>query len=219
MWWWPIRRSRWTSGARTQRTADKFHRFHRGVPPKSKGDYAFISHMVETALEGSGKVGVVVPHGVLFRGGAEARIRKAFIQENVLEAVIGLPEKLFFGTGIPAVILIFNKGKKTKDVLFIDASREFVDGTNQNKLGEAHIRKIVDTYKAFKTVEKYACRAKPEEIEENDFNLNIPRYVDTFEPEKPVDLKAVQMEIDDLENQLAGVRKQMAGYLKELNIA
>lgn len=199
--------------------ADKFHRFHRGVPPKSKGDYAFISHMVETALEGSGKVGVVVPHGVLFRGGAEERIRKAFLQENVLEAVIGLPEKLFFGTGIPAVILIFNKGKKTKDVLFIDASREFVDGTNQNKLGEAHIRKIVDTYKAFKTVEKYACRAKPEEIEENDFNLNIPRYVDTFEPEKPVDLKAVQKEIDDLENQLAGVRKQMAGYLKELNLA
>jgi type I restriction enzyme M protein len=199
--------------------ADKFHRFHRGVPPKSKGDYAFISHMVETALEGSGKVGVVVPHGVLFRGGAEERIRKAFLQENVLEAVIGLPEKLFFGTGIPAVILIFNKGKKTKDVLFIDASREFVDGTNQNKLGEAHIRKIVDTYKAFKTVEKYACRAKPEEIEENDFNLNIPRYVDTFEPEKPVDLKAVQKEIDDLENQLAGVRKQMGGYLKELDLA
>ena len=202
------------SGRRTS-----IHRFHRGVPPKSKGDYAFISHMVETALEGSGKVGVVAPHGVLFRGGAEGRIRQALIEENVLEAVIGLPEKLFFGTGIPAVILIFNKGKKTKDVLFIDASREFVDGTNQNKLGEAHIRENRGTYKAFKTVDKYAYRATPEEIEENDFNLNIPRYVDTFEPEKPVDLKAVQMEIDDLENQLAGVRKQMAGYLKELNIA
>lgn len=197
---------------------DRFRRFHRGVPPKSKGDYAFISHMVETAVEGSGKVGVVVPHGVLFRGGAEERIRKAFIQENLLEAVIGLPEKLFFGTGIPAVILICNKGKKTKDVLFIDASNEFLDGTNQNRLGPSHIQKIVETYRAFKTVDKYAYRAAPAEIEENDFNLNIPRYVDTFEPEKPVDLKAVQKEIDQLEIQVAAVRQQMASYLKELGL-
>jgi len=198
--------------------ADKYHRFHRGVPPKSKGDYAFISHMVETAVEGSGKVGVVVPHGVLFRGGGEQRIRKAFIQENVLEAVIGLPEKLFFGTGIPAVVLVFNKGKKTNDVLLIDASREFVEGTNQNKLGDAHIQKIVDTYKAFKTVGKYAYHATPEEIEGNDFNLNIARYVDTFEAETVVDLRAVQEDIDRLEGELAGVRKQMAGYLKELGV-
>jgi type I restriction enzyme M protein len=198
--------------------ADKFHRFHRGVPPKSKGDYAFISHMVETAVEGSGKVGVVAPHGVLFRGGGEGRIRQALIEENALECVIGLPEKLFFGTGIPATIMIFNKGKNTKDVLFIDASREFVEGTNQNKLGDDHIKKIVATYKAFKTVDKYAYRATPEEIAENDYNLNIPRYVDTFEPEKPVNLKAVQKQIDDLENQLASVRKQVAGYLKELGI-
>lgn len=198
--------------------ADKFHRFHRGVPPKSKGDYAFISHMVETAIEGTGKVGVIAPHGVLFRGGAEARVRKAFIEENVLEAVIGLPEKLFFGTPIPAAILIFNKGKKTKDVLFIDASRDFVEDTNQNHLGKDHISKIVAAYKAFKTVDKYAYRATPDELAENDFNLNIPRYVDTFEPEKPVNLKAVQGEIEELENKLAGVRKQMAGYLKELGV-
>ena len=198
--------------------ADKFHRFHRGVPPKSKGDYAFLCHMIETAVEGSGKVGAITPHGVLFRGGSEGRIRKALIEENLLEAVVGLPEKLFFGTGIPAVILIFNKGKKTKDMLFIDASREFVEGTNQNKLGAEQIAKIVATYKAFKTVDKYAYRAKPEEIAENDFNLNIPRYVDTFEPEKPVNLKAVQMEIDELEKQLTGVRAQMAGYLKELGV-
>ena len=174
--------------------------------------------MVETAVEGSGKVGVIAPHGVLFRGGGEGRIRKALIEENVLEAVIGLPGKLFFGTGIPATIMIFNKGKKTKDVLFIDASREFVEGTNQNKLGAEHIAKIVTAYKAFKTMDKYACRAAPEEIAENDFNLNIPRYVDTFEPEKEVDLKAVQKEIDDLEKQLAGVRGKMADYLKELKI-
>ena len=140
-----------------------------------------------------------------------------------MEAVVGLPEKLFFGTGIPAVILIFNKGKAqagrgTTDVLFIDASREFLEGTNQNKLGKDHIAKIVATYKAFKTVDKYAYRATREEIAENDYNLNIPRYVDTFEPEKPVDLKAVQKEIETLETELAGVRKQMAGYLKELDI-
>src|SRR5436190_4336157 len=144
--------------------ADRFHRFHRGVPPKSKGDYAFISHMIESAKENGGKVGVIAPHGVLFRGGAEGRIRKALIQENLLDAVIGLPEKLFFGTGIPAAILLFKKGRTTKDVLFIDASREFEEVTNQNKLGKEHLAKIVRTYKAFQTVPKYAYRATPEEI-------------------------------------------------------
>jgi type I restriction enzyme M protein len=198
--------------------ADKFHRFHRGVPPKSKGDYAFISHMIESAKEDGGRVGVIAPHGVLFRGGGEGRIRKALIEENLLDAVIGLPEKLFFGTGIPAVILLFKKGRNTKDVLFIDASGEYVEGTNQNKLGEEHIKKVVATYRAFQTVSKYSYRATREEIAENDFNLNIPRYVDTFEAEKEVDLKAVQKEIETLDGQLAEVRKQMAGYLKELGI-
>ena len=198
--------------------ADRFHRFHRGVPPKSKGDYAFISHMVESAKEEGGRVGVVVPHGVLFRGGAEGRIRKALIEENVLEAVIGLPEKLFFGTGIPATIMILNKGRKTQDVLFIDASREYVEGTNQNRLGAEQIARIVATYKTFQTVDKYAYRATLGEIAENDYNLNIPRYVDTFEPEKAADLKAVQKEIEALEGELTGVRKQMAGYLKELGV-
>ncbi|MBI4023991.1 MAG: type I restriction-modification system subunit M [Verrucomicrobia bacterium] len=198
--------------------ADRFHRFHRGVPPRSKGDYAFISHMIETAVEGSGKVGVIAPHGVLFRGGAEGRIRKALIEENLLEAVVGLPANLFFGTGIPAAILLFNKGKKHKDVLFIDASREFVEGTNQNKLGPEHIVKIVRAYREFVTAPKYAYRATLKEIAENDFNLNIPRYVDTFEEEKEVDLPAVQTEIDRLEKELAGVRKEMAGHLHELGL-
>ena len=198
--------------------ADKFHRFHRGVPPKSKGDYAFISHMIESAKEEGGRVGVIAPHGVLFRGGGEGRIRKALIEENLLDAVIGLPEKLFFGTGIPAVILLFKKGRSTKDVLFIDASGEYVEGTNQNRLGEDHIKKVVATYRAFQTVPKYSYRATREEIAENDFNLNIPRYVDTFEGEKEVDLKAVQKEIETLESQLAGVRKELAGYLKELGL-
>jgi type I restriction enzyme M protein len=211
----PFSLDKW--GAETAE-ADTYHRFHRGVPPKSKGDYAFISHMVETAVEGSGKVGVIAPHGVLFRGGAEGRVRKALIEENVLEAVIGLPEKLFFGTGITATIMIFNKGKKTRDVLFIDGSREFVEGTNQNKLGAEHIAKIVAAYKAFKTVDKYAYRATPDEIAENDFNLNIPRYVDTFEEEEPVDLKALSQKLVDLETQMAVTNKVIAGFCKELGI-
>jgi type I restriction enzyme M protein len=198
--------------------ADKFHRFHRGVPPKSKGDYAFISHMIESAKEDGGKVGVIAPHGVLFRGGAEGRIRQGFIEEDILDAVVGLPPGLFYGTGIPAVILLFKKGRSTKDVLFIDASRDFVEGTNQNRLGADHIAKIVAAYKAYKTEPKYAYRASAEEIAENDFNLNLPRYVDTFEPEAPVDLKLVQEEIGRLESELAGVRKQMAGFLKELGV-
>ena len=195
---------------------DRFHRFGRGIPPKSRGDYAFISHMVETALHGSGKVGVVVPHGVLFRSGSEGLIRQKMIEENLVEAVIGLPANLFYGTGIPAAIVLFNRGKKTKDVLFIDASREFEDGTNQTKLRDADIAKIVATAKAFKNVERYAYRATFDEIKENDFNLNIPRYVDTFEEEKEVDLKEVQKEIEKIEGELADVRKQMGKYLKEL---
>ncbi|MDP3178313.1 MAG: N-6 DNA methylase, partial [Spirochaetaceae bacterium] len=123
--------------------ADPFRRYHRGLPPKGKGDYAFITHMIETARAGTGRVGVVVPHGVLFRGAAEGRIRQKLIQENLLEAVIGLPANLFFGTGIPAAILLFNKGKTHGDVLFIDASREFADAKNQNLLTEAHLDKIV----------------------------------------------------------------------------
>jgi type I restriction enzyme M protein len=198
--------------------ADRFHRFHRGVPPKSKGDYAFISHMIESAKEDGGRVGVIAPHGVLFRGGAEGRIRQALIQENFLDAIIGLPEKLFFGTGIPAVILIFKKGRTTKDVLFIDASAEFHEGTNQNKLGVEHIKKIVRTYKAYETVPKYAYRATPEEIIDNDFNLNIPRYVDTFEPEKEVDINTVGREITTLEKELAELRQRMSAYLKELGV-
>ncbi|MBA7557052.1 putative type I restriction enzymeP M protein [subsurface metagenome] len=164
--------------------ADKFNRFWRGIPPKSTGDYAFITHMIESALDINGKVGVIVPHGVLFRGGAEGKIRKQFIDENLLEAVAGLPAKLFYGTGIPAAIIIFNKAKETQDVLFIDASREYQDGKNQNKLRDKNIDHIVATYKKFETINKYSYRATIDEIKENEYNLNIPRYVDTFEEEE-----------------------------------
>ena len=140
------------------------------------------------------------------------------IEENLLKAVIGLPANLFYGTGIPAAILIFDKGKKTKDVLFIDASREYRDGKKQNYLREEDIEKIVKAFKAFKNVDKYAHQATIDEIKENDFNLNIPRYVDTFEEEAEVDIPAVQKEIEKLEAELAITRKQMDKYLKELGV-
>jgi type I restriction enzyme M protein len=205
-------------------SGDVYNRFWRGVPSKSKGDWAFISHMIETLNE-TGKAGVVVPHGVLFRGSSEGKIREKTIEDNLLEAVIGLPSNLFFGTGIPAAILVFNKDKgKNTDVLFIDASKHFESGKNQNKLGEAHIKRIVDTYdlfhegtlKAGVIEDKYSYVATIEEIIENDYNLNIPRYVDTFEEEAAIDIKAVQHEISKLETELQEVQKQMDQYLKEL---
>lgn len=209
-----------------ERAADDEHRrFFRGVPPKSKADYAFIQHMIETAQPRKGRVAVIVPHGVLFRGGSEGKIRKALIEENLLDAVVGLPENLFFGTGIPAAILIFDRSReeggashKRKDVLFIDASREFSPGKNQNTLSDEHIAKIVATYRERKPIEKYSAVASPKEIEENDYNLNIPRYVDTFEEEEEIDLKAVQAEINQLEGELVQTRKKLDGYLKELGI-
>jgi len=206
---------------------DRFNRFWRGVPPKSRGDYAFIIHMVEIALEGEGKVGVIVPHGVLFRGGAEGVIRKHFIEENILEAVIGLPARLFYGTGIPAAILVFNKGRKSweapesvrdRHVLFIDASREFEDGKKQNHLRDEDIEKIVSTFREFDEVEKYSHLAALEEIREAEFNLNIPRYVDTFEEEEDIDIPAVQKEIEEIEADLAMTQKELNKHLEELGL-
>jgi type I restriction enzyme M protein len=206
---------------------DKYNRFWRGTPPKSKGDWAFISHMIETAYEGHGKVGVVVPHGVLFRGSSEGKIRQKTIEQNILEAVIGLPSNLFFGTGIPAAILIFNKGKgDNRDVLFIDANKHYESAKNQNRLRETDIEHIVDTYRKFNGGElpaglvedKYSYVATFDEIAENDFNLNIPRYVDTFEEEAEVDIVAVQTEIDRLEVELKTVQIELNKYLKELGV-
>ena len=197
---------------------DPFKRFHRGIPPKTKGDFAFISHMVETITENNGRVGVVVPHGVLFRGSSEAKIRQKLIEENLLDTVIGLPANLFFGTGIPAAILIFKKNKKDDSVFFVDASSEYQEGKNQNKLRERDIEKIVRAFKKRKNMDKYTYKASFKEIEENDFNLNIPRYVDTFEEEEEIDIKTVQKEIEGLKSELSKVRKQMDKYLKELGL-
>jgi len=204
---------------------DPYNRFWRGIPPKSKGDWAFISHMIETTYEGKGKVGVVVPHGVLFRGASEGKIRQKTIEENMLEAVIGLPANLFFGTGIPAAIMIFNKGKgSNKNVLFIDASKEYESVKNQNKLRPQDIDHIVSTYRDFSSgklktgivQDKFSYVATFEEIKENEFNLNIPRYVDTFEEEPEVDIAKVQREIDTLEKELATVQNEIKKYLDEL---
>ncbi|MFQ2082556.1 type I restriction-modification system subunit M [Aeromonas veronii] len=195
---------------------DKFGRFKRGLPPKTKGDYAFILHMIETLKPKSGRMGVVVPHGVLFRGSSEGKIRQALIDENLLDAVIGLPEKLFYGTGIPAAILIFKKQKVDDNVLFIDASREFKAGKNQNLLSADNIAKIVATYRNGGNIDKYAYLASLKEIKENDYNLNIPRYVDTFEEEAEIDLLAVRAEREQLKAQLAELETEMAKYLEEL---
>jgi type I restriction enzyme M protein len=202
---------------------DQYTRFWRGVPPKGKGDWAFISHMIETALEKEGRVAVVVPHGVLFRGAAEGRIRQKMIEENLLDAVIGLPGNLFPTTNIPVAILVFDRSREKgghrescREVLFVDASREFVSGKNQNTLSEEQVEKIMRVYSEGKEVEKYAHVASFTEIQGNDFNLNIPRYVDTFEEEGEIDIDAVQAEIDKLEQELAEVRLKMAEKLKEI---
>jgi type I restriction enzyme M protein len=203
--------------------SDRFNRFWRGIPPKSKGDWAFISHMLEAALEKQGRVAVVAPHGVLFRGAAEGRIRQKMIEENLLDAVVGLPGNLFPTTSIPVAILVFDRAREKggvnhqrKDVIFIDASRDYLPGKNQNSLSDDHIQKIIKTVKERKEVEKYAHVAAFDEIKENDFNLNIPRYVDTFEEEAEIDIDAVQKEIDQLEIELADVRVKMAEMLKTI---
>ena len=196
---------------------DKYKRFERGVPPKSKGDYAFLLHMI-ASLNENGRMGVVLPHGVLFRGASEGKIRKQLIDENLLDAVIGLPSNLFFGTSIPAVILIFKKGRENRDILFIDASREFDKDKNQNSINEKHIAKICDTYHQRKEIEKYSHIADIEEIKENDYNLNIPRYVDTFEEEEKINIEETKQNITQIENDLKEIKIKIDNYLKELGL-
>ena len=203
--------------------SDPYRRFTRGIPPKSKGDWAFITHMVETAKNQKGRIAVVVPHGVLFRGGAELKIRQSMIEENLLDAVIGLPSNLFPTTGIPVAILVFDRSRekggsreKETDVMFIDASKEFVQGKKQNTLSDEQLDKIVETYKARRDVEKYSRKVPFEEIKNNELRLNIPRYVDTYEEEEEIDIDAVQSEIDRLETELAEVRSQMKKKLADI---
>ena len=198
---------------------DQYGRFEWGVSPSSKGDYAFIQHMLYSLAE-NGRMATILPHGVLFRGASERKIRQQFIEMNLLDAVIGLPEGLFFGTGIPACIMVFKKDRKRKDVLFIDASGEglFEKGKKQNKLREEDINKIVKTCEKWEIIDKYSYIATLDEIKENDYNLNIPRYVDTFKEEEPVDMERVKENIVKIKKELQDVEAQMEVYLKELGM-
>lgn len=173
-------------------TQDEYRRFAFGLPPASYGDLAFVQHMIAT-LTLDGMCGVVMPHGVLFRGNKERDIRKGIIERDWLEAVIGLPTNLFYGTGIPAAVLIFNKAKASErrgQVIFIHAAEYFTPGANQNTLSEVDIRRIVEAHDGWADVERFARVVRVEQIAENEYNLNIPRYVDTVEPEESVDLNA-----------------------------
>lgn len=189
------------------------------LAPRSKADYAFVLHMIYSLGE-SGTCAVVLPHGVLFRGAAEETIRTTLIKDrNYLDAVIGLPANLFYGTSIPTCILVFKKCRKQGDnILFIDASKEFESGKNQNRLTDENVEKIVQTYMKREDVDKYANCASMKEIENNGYNLNIPRYVDTFEEEKPIDIHAVMKDLKDLEKQRKELDKEISVYLKELGI-
>lgn len=196
---------------------DTYARFSMGLPPKSKGDYAFISHIL-ASLNENGTAGIILPHGVLFRAASEGKIKKQIIENNWLDAVIGLPENLFFGTGIPACILIFKKNKVDNNVVFIDASNEFDKGKNQNVLRDEDIEKIFEAYKNRKEVEKYCHIATFDEVKDNDFNLNIPRYIDTFEVEEKIDLDILIKDISNLENEMVKVKKQLKNHLDELGL-
>ena len=234
----PFSKDKWASGFnpggessgkgkkefKMEASLDKFHRFDWGVPPASKGDWAFLLHMI-ASLSVNGRIAAVAPHGVLFRGAAEGRIRQKVIEENLLDAVIGLPENLFYGTSIPACILVFKKNRTNTDVLFIDASKKdengnprYIKASNQNELAPEHIDAIVEAYHSRTDKDKFAHVASLEEIQENEYNLNIPRYVDTFEEEESIDIQEVQSNIARLKAEIAEAEAQMDAYLKELGL-
>jgi type I restriction enzyme M protein len=205
--------------------ADQYNRFWRGIPPKDKGDYAFITHMIETLKPQSGRMAVIVPHGVLFRGGAEGKIRQQLIEENIIDAVIGLAPGFFQTTGIPVAILVIDRAREKggarendKDILFIEASKEFKPGKAQNTLTKENADKIVDTFAQRQEIEKFSHIANLDEIKENDYNLNITRYVDTFEEEEEVDIAETIRQIEAINPQLEKLEAEMKHYLKELGI-
>ncbi|MBI2037746.1 MAG: type I restriction-modification system subunit M [Candidatus Magasanikbacteria bacterium] len=189
------------------------------MPPAKKADYAFVLHMVKSMNE-NGRAGIVLPHGVLFRGGAEGRIRENLIKNDLIEAIIALPAKLFYGTGIPAAIVIFNKNKpeghKNK-ILIIDAEQDFEEGKNQNRLRKKDIEKMVLAFEGYRDIEKYARVVDIKELKENEFNLNVRRYVENGEDEEVVDVKTVWSEVKEIEKEREAADKKVAGYLKELN--
>ena len=198
---------------------DRFSQYGK-LAPKSKADFAFVQHMIHQ-LDESGTMAVVLPHGVLFRGSAEGHIRRYLIEDrNYLDAVIGLPANIFYGTSIPTCILVFKKCREdSENVLFIDASNDFEKVKNQNILTDENINKIIETFKNRSDVEKYSHNASLDEIKENDYNLNIPRYVDTFEEEEAIDLDAVSSELKALESEMKLTDESIAKFCRELNIS
>ena len=191
------------------------------LPPKSHADYAFIEHMVYHMDDNDGRVAVLLPHGVLFRGGAEEVIRKYIVKDlNRLDAVIGLAPNLFHGTSIPVCLLVLKSKRNGNggNVLFIDASKEFKPGKNQNTLEDAHIQKIVEAYRNRADVDKFAHVADMAEIEANGWNLNIPRYVDTFEEEEPVDLAAVRDDLKRIESEKKAAIDKVESMLHQLRL-
>lgn len=185
------------------------------LAPKSKADFQFVLEGMQR-LDDDGVAAYVLPHGVLFRGNTEGEIRKQLIEHNYIDAVIGLPDKLFDVTGIPVILLILKKSRDTKDILFIDASKEFEKGKNKNFLRPEHVKKILAAYHERKDVAKYAHVATLAELEENDFNMNIPRYVDTFELEKQVDIVKVVADIKKNDEEIARLRSELAKCFDDL---
>lgn len=198
---------------------DRFSQYGK-LAPKTKADFAFVQHMVYQ-LDENGTMAVVLPHGVLFRGAAEGHIRQYLIEDkNYLDSVIGLPAGLFYGVGIPVCILVLKKCREDSDnILFIDASNEFEKIKAQNFLSDKHVEKIVDTFKSRKEIKKYSHLASLDEVKENDYNLNIPRYVDTFEEEEPVDLEVVSSELKTLDVEMAATNDEIAKFCNELGIS
>lgn len=209
--------SKWSSDKKFEQD-ERFSGYGK-LAPKSRADYVFVQHMIHH-LADNGTMAVVLPHGVLFRGGAEENIRKYLIKDkNYLDVVIGLPENLFYGTGIPTVILVYKKCRREDDtILFIDASKGFQKVGNKNMLRQEDIEKIVNTYANREEIDKYSHNATLEEIEENDYNLNIPRYVDTFEPEPRVDIDKVKTRLNEIDKEISEIDEEIDKYLKELGL-
>jgi type I restriction enzyme M protein len=197
---------------------DRFSQYGK-LAPSSKADFAFVQHMIYH-LADNGIMAIVLPHGVLFRGSAEQHIRRYLIEDrNYLDAVIGLPANIFYGTSIPTCILVFKKCRENpEDILFIDASQHFEKQKTQNYLRDQHIDKIIETYRNRTEEEKYSRKALLSEIAENDYNLNIPRYVDTFEEEEKIDLNAVAEEIVNLDKTMVDIDTLLSDFCKQLNI-
>ena len=187
------------------------------LAPKGKADYAFLLHSLYH-LEQNGTMAIVLPHGVLFRGATEGKIRKALLEKGQIDAIIGMPAGLFYSTGIPTIVMVLKKHRDNRDVLFIDASKGFEKGKNQNILRDQDIAKIIETYKKRQDVDKYAHLATMDEIKENEFNLNIPRYVDTFEEEPPIDIVALSKEMQDIDQKIAQSEAEFLSLVDDLDV-